>query len=334
MVGSVPFLKNLPLVGGLARGVTSNDRLLHDREVVRRHMVDLGYRSARVESRLAFSPESENLTVIFNVEEGPRSTVADVMFRGNSVQSVDELRKAAPFKDDEVFSPAQIRSGAANIKKLYADQGYLDAVVSTEVVDLANDQVRLIYSVAEGSKNVASDVVISGQTKTREESIRRFLAFKIGDTLTPDLIRRTQRDLYATGAFREVTIRTESKPGEEDSARRVSIGVTEAKPLLFVYGLGYSTDDGPRGLAQVTNTNLFGRVNSASIRMRASRREQLTQFSYTDLRPFGTKWATTLSAFYDRNTDLQTIQRKLLVDGKAQNEKPQSYGINRFAAFI
>src|SRR5262252_2918846 len=67
-VGSIPFLKNLPFIGGLARGITSNDRLLHDREVVRRHMVDLGFRSARVAPRLAFSPESEDLTVIFNVE--------------------------------------------------------------------------------------------------------------------------------------------------------------------------------------------------------------------------------------------------------------------------
>src|SRR5262249_39809445 len=33
VVGSIPFLKNLPLVGGLARGVTSNDRLMHDSEV-------------------------------------------------------------------------------------------------------------------------------------------------------------------------------------------------------------------------------------------------------------------------------------------------------------
>src|SRR6266498_2618750 len=333
-VGSIPFLKNLPLVGGLARGVTSNDRLQHDSEVVRRHMVDLGFRSARVEPRLAFSPESEDLTVIFNVEEGPRSTISDVMFRGNSVLTVAELRKAAPIKDSEAFSPTLIRSGVANIKKLYADQGYLDAVVSTEVVDLPNDQARLIYSVEEGSKNVASEVVISGLTKTREDSIRRFLAFGAGDTLTPDLIRRTQRDLYATGAFREVTIRTESKPGEDESARRVSVGVTEAKPLLFLYGLGYSTDEGARGLAQVSDTNLFGRVNSASIRMRASRREQLGQFSYTDLRPFGTKWATTLSTFYDRNTSLQTIQRKQIVDGKVQTEATQSYGINRFAAFI
>src|SRR5262249_50092289 len=161
----------------------------------------LGFRSARVESRLAFSPESEDMTVIFTVEEGPRSIIADVIFRGNSVLTAAELRKAAPFKDNEAFSPALIRSGVSNIKQLYADRGYLDAGVSTEVIDLPNDHARLIYSVEEGSKNVAGEIVISGQTKTREDSIRRFLAFGAGDTLTPDLIRQTQRDLYATGAF-------------------------------------------------------------------------------------------------------------------------------------
>ncbi|HEY6400158.1 MAG TPA: translocation/assembly module TamB domain-containing protein, partial [Blastocatellia bacterium] len=176
MVGSIPFLKNLPLVGGLARGITSNDRLLHDSEIVRRRMVGLGFRSARVAPRLAFSPESEGLTVIFNVEEGPRSTIADVTFRGNSVLTAADLRKAAPFKDGEAFSRTLIRSGVTNIKQLYADRGYLDAVVTTEVVDLPNNQARLIYSVEEGSRNVASEIVISGQTKTREDSIRRFLS--------------------------------------------------------------------------------------------------------------------------------------------------------------
>jgi outer membrane protein insertion porin family len=334
LVGSVPFMKNLPMIGGLARGITSNDRLLHDREVVRRRLVDLGFRSARVESRLAFSAESEGLTVIFNVTEGPRSTVAEVAFRGNSVLSVAELRKAAPFKDEAAFSPTQVRTGTANIKQLYAERGYLDAGVAAEVTDLSDDRLRLTYTVEEGSKNVASEVVITGQTKTHEDSIRRFLGFGVGDTLTPNLIRQTQRELYATGAFREVNIRTETKPGEDPSARKVTVGVTEAKPLLFVYGLGYSTDDGPRGLAQISDTNLFGRVNTASIRMRASKREQLAQFSYTDLRPFGTKWATTVSAFYDRNNNLQTIRRQQFVDGEVQFEDTQSYGINRLAAFI
>jgi len=199
---------------------------------------------------------------------------------------------------------------------------------------LPDDRVRLVYNVTEGNRNVASEVVITGQTTTREDSIRRFLAFKPGDTLTPGVIRRTQRDLYATGAFSEVNIRTEPVGGDDENARRVTVGITETKPLLFVYGLGYSTDDGPRGLAQLTHTNLFGRVNTASVRMRASGSEQLGQISYTDLRPFGTKWATTVSAYYDKNNDLQSIVRKRIVNGEIQSEPTQRYGINRFVAFL
>jgi len=332
--GNVPYLKNLPLIGGYARGITSNDRLLHDREIIRRKMVDLGFRSARVDSRFAFKTASESLIVIFDVEEGPRSTISEFAINGNAVITSSELRETVPIKEGDIFSLTKVREGTQNIKKFYADRGYLEATAELNVVDLPEDRVRLDYSVKEGTLNVASEVLITGQTKTSEDSIRRFLTFKPGDTLTPEVIRRTQRDLYATGAFSEINIRTEPVAGDGASARRVTVGVTEAKPLLFVYGTGYSTDDGPRGLVQLTHTNLFGRVNTGSIRLRASRREQLGQITYTDLRPFDTKWATTLSAFYDRNTDLQSIVRKKIVDGEVQDGPTQRFGINRFVAFV
>jgi outer membrane protein insertion porin family len=334
-LGSVPYLKSLPFVGGFARGITSTDRLQHDRDIIRRAMVNKGYRSARVDSRLAFNPNNDDLIVVFDIEEGPKSTIADVVFRGNNILPYQKLREATPPKDNDGYSPIQNRAGTANIKKLYANEGYLDATVELDVVDLPDHRVRLVYSIAEGSRSVASEVAITGQSKTKEESIQRFLSIKPGDTVTPDVIRRTQRDLYATGAFREVVVRSTPDASGDESQRLVSIGVTEAKPLLFVYGLGYSTDEGPRGLLQLSNTNLFGTVNSASIRLRASKREQLGQISYTDLRPYGTKWATTISAFYNRNTRLQTIQREqLLPNGDVQKLDSQSYGINRLAAFI
>jgi outer membrane protein insertion porin family len=332
--GGIPYLKNLPLVGGYARGITSDDRLRHDREIIRRRMVDLGFRSARVDSRYAFKTESDDLIIIFNVEAGSRSIISEVAIEGNAFITSSELLEAVPIKGDEPFSLTKVREGTQNIKKFYADRGYLDATAEVNVVDLLDNQVRVVYKVTEGSRNVASKVLIAGQTKTHENSIRRFLAFKPGDILTPEVIRRTQRDLYATGAFREVDIRAEPVRDKDENARRVTVGVTEAKPLLFVYGLGYSTDDGPRGLIQLTHTNLFGRVNSSSIRLRASRREQLGQISYTDLRPFDTKWSTTVSAYYDRNNDLQSIVRRRIVDGEVQDEPTQNYGINRFVAFI
>lgn len=335
LLGGVPFLERLPFIGGTARGITSNDRLRNDRENIRRRMMDLGFRSARVASRLAITPESNDLALIFDVEEGPRSVIADVALKGNAVMTTDDLRKVVPIAPEAPFSPTDISTGAQQIRNLYANQGFLDVKVEPSVEDLADNRVRLTYTISEGARAIVKDTVIAGNVITKESSIRRFFYFKEGDVLTPKMIERTQRDLHATGAFREVNVRNELVPGADPSARHVTVGVTEAKPLLLVYGLGYSTDEGVRLLGQLTDTNLFGRVNSGSLKLRGSRLEQLAQLSFTDFRPFGSAWATTFSTFYNRNSNLQTfVRRQVAGGGTAPGTAGRTFGINRFAAFV
>lgn len=332
--GAIPLLKTLPLIGGYARGITSDDRIRHDREVIRSRMADLGFRSAKVTSRTDSNSESADLILTFHVEEGPRAVVGDISFTGNLVVPADELLERLSLKAGDAFSPTKARESARNIKTFYGDRGFLDTTVPYTIVDLALDSVSLRYNVIEGEQAVVAEIDLTGQTKTRESSIRRFFGFKTGDVLTPALIRRTQRDLYATGAFSEVAIHNEPMAGGSPGARKVTINLTESKPLLMVYGLGYSTDEGPRGLLQFTDTNLFGRANSASIRMRVSFREQLIQLQYTDLRVFSSPWAATISAFYDRNSNLRTfIQRRLVTGGTTTNDGP-GFGIERFVAFL
>ena len=333
-VGAVPILKSLPLIGGLARGITSNDRIRRDRETIRNRMADLGFRSARVTSRIDTKPQSEDLVLIFHVDEGTRATVADVAFNGNTVFAANELRDRVALKEGEAFSPSKARETTKNVKVFYGDHGFLDATAPYTIVDLSADRVALQYNISEGPRAIVAAIEVTGQTKTREASIRRFFAFKEGDVLTPELIRHTQRDLYATGAFSEIAIRHEPMPGGNPDARRVTVRVTEAKPLLVVYGLGFSTDEGPRGSLQLTDTNLFGRANSISMRTRASFREQLLQLQYTDLRIWSSNWAATLSGFYDSNTNLHTlVQRRLVGGGTASNNGP-SFGIQRFVVFL
>lgn len=332
--GAIPFLKGLPLIGGYARGITSDDRIRHDREVIRSRMADLGFRSARVTSRTDSNSQSPDLILTFHVDEGPRAAVADITFKGNTMVSSTELRKKLSLKDGDAFSPTKARESTRNIKTFYGEQGFLDTTAPYTIIDLAPDRVALQYNVTEGAQAIVAEIEVTGQTKTRETSIRRFFLFNPGTVLTPSLIRRTQRDLYATGAFSEVAIRKEPIAGGNPEARKVTVQVTEAKPLLVVYGLGFSTDEGPRGLLQLSDTNLFGRANSISLRMRGSFREELVQLQYTDLRVFSSPWAATISAFYDRNSNLRTfVQRRLVTGGTAPNNGP-GFGINRFVAFL
>ncbi len=335
LLGNVPYLKTLPLIGGLARGITSNDRLRNDTEIIRRHMIDLGFRSARIEARRAINPDSNDLVIIFNVNEGERSSIAQINFKGNTVLTPTELLRVVPQKQSTTFSPTDIRAGATQIRQMYTQRGYLEAKTAISLTDLPNNQVQLVYEISEGPRVVVQDIALNGLNISHADSVRRFLDFKAGDVLTAQSLRRTQRDLYATGAFSEVDIRPQPITGRAASDRRVEINFTEAKPLLLVYGLGYSTDEGPRALAQLTDTNLFGRVNSASLKLRISRREQLAQLQYTDLRPFGTKWSTTVSAFYNRNADLRAFVRRTVNNGNNnQANSGTTFGINRFASYL
>ncbi|MGH9755475.1 MAG: translocation/assembly module TamB domain-containing protein [Blastocatellia bacterium] len=335
--GDVPFLKSLPLVGGYARGLTSGDRLNSDEEMIRRKLVDIGYRAARVKSRLAFKPDNDDLIVIFNVSPGDQSKIADVNPRGNVIAQTSELMAVVPVGPDAVFSYSRAQLGAQRIKQLYAERGFLEATVTPEFIELGGERVRLVYNINEGSRAVISEIEINGTTKTGDGWVRRFLAFKQGDVLTPEKIRQTQRDLYATNAFREVSILTEPLAGGAGTAHKVLINLTEAKPLLFVYGMGldYSHSTkvvSPRGSVEITSPNLGGSLNSLSLRGRASQLEKFAQLSFTDLRPFSWRLPTTFSVFYNRNDNLRAFLRRRFSDGS--EDSGASFRVERYGAFI
>ncbi|MEK7832682.1 MAG: translocation/assembly module TamB domain-containing protein, partial [Acidobacteriota bacterium] len=339
-VGGIPYLKNIPYIGGTVRGLTSNSRLSSDEEYIRRYLVDVGFRNARVKSRLAVRPDSDDLIVIYDVEEGQQSDIADVVLRGNSIITASELRHTVPVQKDEAFSLTRARLGIQTIKRLYAERGFLEANAEMQIVELDEDSVQLVYQISEGQRAIVSQIDIKGTTKTGQGWVRRYFDFKPGEVLTPTKIAKTQRDLYATNAFREVAVRTEPVGGpsgsNDGSAHKVTLNLTEAKPLLFVYGLGYSTDDGARGLMELANTNLGGSLDSLSLRLRASQRQQFAQLAFTDLRPFGLRLPTTISVFYDRNSNLLPFARRRQIrDGKLEDvPNSEPFGLDRFAAFI
>ncbi len=334
LLGEFPGLRDLPVLDGSPRGKTSNDRMRADRETIRAALADLGYRSAQIESRLCFTGDPDELALIFVVEKGPRSIVREVVVRGNTLFEASELRGLAPIKAGEPFSAERAREGARKIRDFYTQRGYLEARTDVNILDLPGNCVSLIYDVTEGARAVACAVDVTGQTITHPGSVRRFLDFEPGDVLTPRLLRDAERNLYATGAFREVTVRTTPDAAAWE-ARRVTVNVAEADPLSLFYLLGYSTDEGPRATVQFTHSNLFNRLILGAARVRGSQEEQLAQLQLTDLRPWGKKWATTFSAFYERDSDVRPFVRRRLVNGDVEpNSRGQSFGINRFVGFV
>ncbi|MBA2502180.1 MAG: BamA/TamA family outer membrane protein, partial [Pyrinomonadaceae bacterium] len=283
------------------RGYTSNDALEKDRRTIEARMRDLGYRRAVAQVRQGVSLEGENLIITFVVNEGPLTRVAGVETRGNQLFTAETLRDAtcpsirAPDEFctiiDGPFSRSQARADADRLRSFYSRNGYLDAEVDVDIVDLpatrgGDEQVRIIYTIKEADKIFINRIFINGLVRTERAAVMTAIPLREGAVLRAADLAETERILYATDAFRQVIVRPEDA-GENASGykrRDIIIDVEERQSYDMQYGGGYSTDNGPLGLFEIRNNNLFGKLRQGALRSRASRRQQLLRFEYFDPR--------------------------------------------------
>ncbi|HLL73209.1 MAG TPA: BamA/TamA family outer membrane protein, partial [Pyrinomonadaceae bacterium] len=336
LLGLIPFL-------GSRRGYTSAELLQRDRQTVEARMRDLGYRKAKAEVRQGVALDSEDLIITFAVTEGPLTRVAGVEMRGNQLYTTERLRtepcRVANFRSEPCtiieapFARTLARADGERIRNLYARNGYIDAEVRVDIVELPkrgdDEQVRLVYNITEGGKVFINRIIINGnegttpdaRMRTKREAILEAIPLKEGEVLRSDRLAEAERVLYETNAFRQVIIRTE--PAGETAAgfrrRDVIIDLEELKPRRMDYGGGFSTDSGPLGLFELRNNNLFGNLRQGVLRTRASRRQQLFRLEYFDprFRTYGRQRFSplTISAQYQRDINVTRFFRSTIDRG-------------------
>ncbi|HEX8632913.1 MAG TPA: POTRA domain-containing protein [Pyrinomonadaceae bacterium] len=336
LLGIIPFL-------GSRRGYTSRELLVRDRRTIEARMRDLGYRRATVEVRQGVAIDSEDLIITFAVTEGALTRVAGLDFRGNQLYTTERLReepcRAAAFRVEPctivegAFARTLARADGERIRNLYARNGYIDAEVRVDIVELPrrgdDEQVRLVYNITEGGKVFINRIIINGNEgtapdvsmRTKREAILEAIPLKEGEVLRSDRLAEAERVLYETNAFRQVIIRTEAAGETAAGFRRrdVIIDLEELKPRRLDYGGGYSTDSGPLGLFELRNNNLFGQLRQGALRTRASRRQQLLRLEYFDprFRPYGRQRFSplTISAQYQRDINVTRFFRSTIDRG-------------------
>jgi outer membrane protein insertion porin family len=288
--------------GLLSRGLTSRELLAQDRKGIVDALRARGFLKAAVETRQAVGLNREDLVIVHVVDEGPRSKIAEIVFQGNQQFSREPLLAQIRLSEDQFVAQPQVTEDAGRLVSFYSARGYAEVEVTPQLEELNDGDVRLVFEIKEGSHLTINRVLVSGNHVTEATAINKYLAFREGQPLVNERLSQSEQNLYSTSAFRRILI-TKEPAGvgpEYADKRNVLVQVAEAPKYLFTYGFGYRTDDGPRGLFEASNTNLLGRLYTGSFRIRASRREQLGQLSFTNPRPFGRKLPVLLSTFFQR----------------------------------
>jgi outer membrane protein insertion porin family len=325
---------------GIGRGVTSNEMLRQDANLLQKRLREIGYRKALVDVRRGVSVDGDDLIITFDVKQGPRSYVETIDIRGNTVYTSAELRERLKMKVGDPLVSNVISQNADNVLSAYNLEGYANAEVISEFIDFGNvggqDRVGVVYSISEGNRTRIRNVSTRGVAHADPARLERdFYLFKEGEWLRTDRLQETERALYETNAFNTVTITSEMVGRMENGIeeRDVTVNLAEAKRYLLIYGFGYQSSrsdlhvpgleflNGGRGLVQLTNSNMFGKLYTGSAQLRVGQDELLGQISFQNPRPFGKNYPTLISIFArrlaeksflsDRYTALIQTERRL-----------------------
>jgi outer membrane protein assembly complex protein YaeT len=238
------------------------------------------------------------------IREGVQTRVGAVSFEGNAALTDDELRALAKVAPGAVFFAPAVAADRDTIHLEYLNRGYAAAAIAVEPVFAADkSRTDLAYRIAEGPRIIVDHVIVVGNTKTSEETIRRELLVEAGKPLALEDVIESQRRLSALGLFRRVRI-TEV-PHEEEPRRDIIVSVEEADRTTVAYGGGLEAaqrtvlaangtaderlEVAPRGSFEIGRRNLWGRNRSVNF------------FTRVSFRPRGESIASPESANYGFN---------------------------------
>jgi outer membrane protein insertion porin family len=244
--------------------VLERSKLDQDLEKLTDFYYNNGYMNAKVgEPNVTRGPDG--LIITIPIEEGPRFKIGGVSITGEMIIPQADLAKSLKSKPGEWFNRDALRADIAQMSNLYADQGFAYVDVRPQIQqDQAKNTVDIEFSIKKGEKVYFERIIITGNTHTRDNVIRRELGVAEGDLFSGTALRDGNMRLHRLNFFEDVNISTTK--GTTPDRMDLKIDVKEKRTGQFSIGAGYSTVDKVMLMGRVAESNLFGRGQQLEFR--------------------------------------------------------------------
>jgi len=220
------------------------------------------------------------------IEEGDRYKLKEITFSGNkAVPNTKALRAQFPIQDGDVFNRESISKGLENLRKAYADIGYINFTpVPDTVLDEAQKLITLKIDIDEGKQFFVRRIEFQGNTTTRDKVIRREVALEEGQAYNQRLWEYGVLRLNQLGYFERINPEqdTQIAKNEKDGTVDLTLKVKEkGKNSIGLTGGVSGLAGGFIGINYETN-NLFGLGETLSVSANIGNRERSIQFGFTE----------------------------------------------------
>lgn len=154
---------------------------------------------ADVAVRMSRSEQPGALRLDISIQEGPRITVSDITFTGNTVFDSDELRKGMELQESGWFRSRPYEENVLEhdtdaIRDRYRNAGYLECIAEKSVQRNPVDAtVSVVITIREGKRTVVGGVSFEGNRIFTTSELNGMTETKVGD---PYLEQTVEEDRY------------------------------------------------------------------------------------------------------------------------------------------
>jgi outer membrane protein insertion porin family len=265
----------------------SKQKLGGDLERLRSFYQDRGYIRFDIKStQISISPDKKEIYVTIVVDEGSQYQVGDVKLAGQPAVPVEKIFPLIQLRRGEVFSRKLVTESNERIVSLLGDEGY--AFANVNPVPEINDQTKQVvvtFFVDPGKRVYVRRVNMKGNTRTRDEVLRREMRQLESAWYSAALVKESRERLNRLGYFDDVTTETPPVPGTADQVD-VDITVKEKPAGNLMAGIGYSQAQGVLFNVSINQNNFLGTGKRVSLSFNTSEVNTLYQLSY--LNPYYT----------------------------------------------
>lgn len=261
----------------------SRQKLAADLETVKSFYMDQGYLEFAVNStQVAISPDKQDIFITINITEGTRFQVSDVRVMGDLPLSDEELQQLVVLKAGDVFSRKKLNDSTKAIADALGNIGYAFANVNAAPeIDQKNAKVAYTIFVDPGKRVYVRNINIAGNTRTRDEVIRREIRQMESAWYDASSINLSKERVDRLGYFTDSSVETVPVAGTADQVD-VNLKVKEKPTGNLMFGIGTSNIDRIILSASLSQDNFLGSGNTVSFGIDSSRSQRTYAFSHTN----------------------------------------------------
>ena len=277
----------------------SRSKLNSDLEKLRAYYFNRGYLEFVIEStQVTISPDKQTISIAISIKEGQPYTVTSVRLEGDYLGKDEEFRSLVLLRPGQPYRGDAVTETNKRFQDLFGLYGYAFARIEPRPeIDRATGQVAVVFSAEPQRRVYVRRIDVAGNTRTRDEVIRREFRQLESAWYDGGLIKLSKERLERLGYFKDIEVETSEVAGSPDQVDLV-VNLVEKPTGNLAIGAGYSNAEKLTFNASIKQDNAFGSGNSLGIEVNTSKYNRTLVVSTVD--PYWTVDGISLAvdAFY------------------------------------